>query len=394
MAMAQRVGRPSSQVEMDTIKYLKAIGIPVKDIAHLLGVSRQTIYNKIKDSVNASGFATYTAISDNELDLKVSRIKLQHPNNGEVMLAGYLSSEGIRVPRKRLRASVHRVDPAGIEERRRRAVRRRVYTVPYPNYVWHIDGNHKLIRWRFVVHGGVDGFSRMVTFLRCATNNKAVTVANSFIDAINTYGIPDRLRSDLGGENVDTWRIMMNYHNDQSSVIVGSSTHNERIERLWRDVRSSVLQPFAEMFRLLESEDTLDPLNDIDLFCLHHIYLPRINQNLNSFSHGWNHHRISTQGGRTPMQLHVVGLLTEAPAVTVPSHVPSTLNPGILIPESNEAVEVPESTFQPCIQLIQAMEVVNPLATNLSDFGKSLYLRTVQIVGTHLSNGCDDCIVG
>ena len=57
------------------------------------------------------------------------------------MLAGYLTSEGVRVPRKRLRASIHRVYPAGTEDRRRRAVRRRVYTVPCPNYIWHIDGN-------------------------------------------------------------------------------------------------------------------------------------------------------------------------------------------------------------------------------------------------------------
>ena len=42
-------------------------------------------------------------------------------------------------------------------------------------------------------------------------------------------------------------------------MTVGSSTHNERIERLWRDVRTSVLKPFAEAFRALESEDNLDP---------------------------------------------------------------------------------------------------------------------------------------
>ena len=29
--------------------------------------------------------------------------------------------------------------------------------------IWHIDGNHKLIRWRFVVHRGIDGYSRMIT---------------------------------------------------------------------------------------------------------------------------------------------------------------------------------------------------------------------------------------
>lgn len=115
--MAQRVGRPASEVDMDAVMYLKTIGLPVKDIAQLMGVSRQTLYNKIRKSGNPSAYATYTSISDGDLDQLVARIKLQHPNNGEVMLAGYLTSEGVRVPRKRLRASIHRVDHAGTVER-------------------------------------------------------------------------------------------------------------------------------------------------------------------------------------------------------------------------------------------------------------------------------------
>ena len=86
----------------------------------------------------------------------------------------------------------------------------------------------------------------MITFLKCSNNNRAITVAESFDSAIDVYGIPNGLRSDRGGENVDVWQYMVTYHNDESSVIVGSSTHNERIERLWRDVRTGVLQPFAE----------------------------------------------------------------------------------------------------------------------------------------------------
>ena len=76
----------------------------VKDISQLLGVSRQTIYNRIKSSGNATAFATYTNIDDGDLDALITRVKVQHPNNGEVMMAGYLVSEGVRVSRKRLRA--------------------------------------------------------------------------------------------------------------------------------------------------------------------------------------------------------------------------------------------------------------------------------------------------
>ena len=96
------------------------------------------------------------------------------------------------------------------------------------------------------------------------------------------------------------------------------------------------------------------------------------------------------------MQLHVVGLLTEAQAVTntVPTPIPSTLNPDILLPEPNEGVHVPESSFEPCEALIQAMEAVDPLDINVADFGKTLYLRVVDIVGTHLSDHCENCVIG
>jgi len=73
-------------------------------------------------------------------------------------------------------------------------------------------------------------------------------VAESFESAVSTYGIPTRVRSDCGGENVDVWRFMLSHYNDESCVTVGSSTHNERIERLWRDVRTSVIQPDILIF--------------------------------------------------------------------------------------------------------------------------------------------------
>ncbi|KAK2552353.1 hypothetical protein P5673_026426 [Acropora cervicornis] len=44
--------------------------------------------------------------------------------------------------------------------RRRAATQRRLYNVRAPNHFWHIDGHHKLVNWRFVVHGCTDGYSR------------------------------------------------------------------------------------------------------------------------------------------------------------------------------------------------------------------------------------------
>ena len=43
-------------------------------------------------------------------------------------------------------------------------------------------------RWKLVVHGCVDGYSRMIVYLRCCSNNTAETVLLLFTEAVSTYG--------------------------------------------------------------------------------------------------------------------------------------------------------------------------------------------------------------
>ena len=121
--------------------------------------------------------------------------------------------------------------------------------------MWHVDGNHKLIRWRFVIHGGIDGFSRTIVYLCCATNNKANTVLSCFEGAIENFGLPEKVRSDLGGENYQIWRYMIEAHSSQSAVVTGASTHNQRIERLWPGVMSQgqLVHAIVTFFILLKN---------------------------------------------------------------------------------------------------------------------------------------------
>ena len=72
-------------------------------------------------------------------------------------------------------------------------------------------------------------------FLRCNSNNRAETVLNLFLDAINRDGNlwPSRIRVDKSVENVLVCDAMVQARGEgRGSFIAGPSTHNQRIERL------------------------------------------------------------------------------------------------------------------------------------------------------------------
>lgn len=91
------------------------------------------------------------------------------------------------------------------------------------------------------------------------------------------------------------------------AFFIGKSTHNQQIERLWRDVFEGCLCLFYELFHYLESEDLLDPDNDVHLWCLHHVYLPIVNNNIN-WKNAWIHHPIRTARNLSPLQLWISGI--------------------------------------------------------------------------------------
>ena len=146
--------------------------------------------------------------------------------------------------------------------------------------------------------------------MRCSNNNKSSTVRELFLKATQDYCWPSRVRADKGTENVQVSRMMIAKHGDgRGSMILGSSVHNQRIERLWRDMRRVVTEYYRQLFFFMEENNLLNPSSDKDLFCLHFVYLPRINSALENFKKAWNNHKLSTEQGRTPNQLYIQGML-------------------------------------------------------------------------------------
>lgn len=83
-----------------------------------------------------------------------------------------------------------------------------------------------------MIHGGIDGYSRMPVYLHASNNNKASTVLTLFKNAVSEYGLPSRVRCDKGGENYDVGSFMLNHPNrgpGRGNIIAGTKNTNIKL---------------------------------------------------------------------------------------------------------------------------------------------------------------------
>ena len=139
------VGRPVYDIPKNQLQYLLQCRFTVPQISMMLNVSVRTIRRRM-EVYNLFIRNLYSAISDEDLDTSVKCIQDQFGFCGNRQMQGHLLSGGIRVQQHRIRESQRRVDPGGVALRRLTSIKRRKYKVSGPLALWHIDGNHKLIR--------------------------------------------------------------------------------------------------------------------------------------------------------------------------------------------------------------------------------------------------------
>lgn len=160
-----------------------------------------------------------------------------------------------------------------------------------------------------VYHACVDGFSRKVIYLQCLNNNKAASVLQLFSEGVVSCGLPRRVRGDRGTENIRVAEFMLRHRGlGRGSFITGRSVHNTRVERLWAEVNRVVTKPFKEHFLEMEAAGYLDEHDELDVYSLHYVYLPRIRQSCEEFVRQWNRHTLRTEG-LSPEQMWTTGMM-------------------------------------------------------------------------------------
>ncbi|KAG7455543.1 hypothetical protein MATL_G00257880 [Megalops atlanticus] len=212
-------------------------------------------------------------MTDEELDRCVREIISRQPHSGYRMVKALLQARGLWVQYDRVRASMHRVDTSGVISRMLNlgCISRRTYSVPGPHSLMHVDTNHKLIRYNIVIFGGIDGFSHKIMYLGAASNNLASTAQAFFQGSVEKFDFP------------------------------------LRIERLWRDLWVAVTSIYYDVLHYLEEEGFLSIGNVTHLFCCHYVFLPCLQDDLDTFCLFWDNHPLRTEGHMTPNQLWVLG---------------------------------------------------------------------------------------
>ena len=138
------LGRPKYFLSRDQLEFLLSLGFNKTQLSEMLGMSARTIQRRMAEYGLSSN--NYSDLSEEELDRMVTEIKEQFPRAGYRQVLAILKSHGVFVREHELRDSVQRCDPLGTSLRWFATIERRQYSVRGPLELWHMDGNHKLIR--------------------------------------------------------------------------------------------------------------------------------------------------------------------------------------------------------------------------------------------------------
>jgi hypothetical protein len=158
------------------------------------------------------------------------------------------------------------------------------------------------------------------------------------------------------------------------------------------DLVQNVIKTFKAIFMYLEDRHGLDINNDIYLFCLHFVFLPRINRSLTQWKTSWNHHKIRTEKHQTPVQLYTRGMIESGfrgmeDEIVDPNDYGIDWEGPIPADDNDNTVFVDDPRNILTDQEFNVLRsLIDPLELDYNGYGVNVYLKTTQIVANILNN--------
>jgi hypothetical protein len=109
-------------IDLDRVTYLRTLYYSWTDISRMLNVSRRSLFRLTHN--NEAFIDPHRSLNNDELECALHGYGVNSLYRGEVMLVGFLRSNGFRIPISQLRSTLHRIDADGIAVRSRRRIRR------------------------------------------------------------------------------------------------------------------------------------------------------------------------------------------------------------------------------------------------------------------------------
>lgn len=254
-----------------------------------MGLYRRKQKSSVRDVVSAVSNELEGSASCIGYRLMLQRLRIDHH---------------LIVDRETVRLALKVIDPDGEEMRKKRRLKRRKYSCPGPNYLWHIDGYDKLKPYGFAIHGCIDGYSRRIMWLEVTSTNKdAAVIADHFLQCVQQMkGTARIVRADPGTENVKVEVLQKFYRangrdsfSGEKSFMYGKSTANQRIEAWWAFLRNSDMDWWITFFKDLRDSAQFKDYDAVHVECLRFCFMGVIQAELDRIAKHWNLHRIRPQ---------------------------------------------------------------------------------------------------
>ena len=166
---------------------------------------------------------------------------------------------------------------------------------------------------------------------------------------------------------------------------------NVRVERLHRDVFEGVLLHYVKLFTDIKNEGLLDHMDKEHFFCLHFVYIPRLQKSLDEFVFQGNSHTVSTEGNLSPEQLFTTGCFAD-PLVDerLPDDIDmfgsgadSDADAPLELNDNDYQISVPVNTVQISHEMLALLEEQHNVFADDGRDARLIYQSCVQFVKTY-----------